>query len=61
MEPVAANMTGRNFEFPEPWCPGGAFGGFDIVPITSSADLYREGKLLTACASASAVQSLSAS
>ena len=48
-EAVAANMTGRNFEFPEPWCPGGAFGGFDIVPITNSADLYREGKLLHHC------------
>jgi hypothetical protein len=47
---VAANMTGRNFEFPEPWCPGGAFGGFDIVPITNSADLYREGKLMHHCA-----------
>jgi hypothetical protein len=42
---VAANMTGPNFKFPEPWCPGGIFGGFDIVPITSSSDLYREGKL----------------
>ena len=47
---VAANMTGPNSEFPEPWCPGGGLGGFDIVPITSSAELYREGKLLHHCA-----------
>ena len=43
-------MTARNYEFPEPWCPGGAFGGFDIIPITNSADLYREGKLMHHCA-----------
>ena len=47
---VAGNMTGPNYEFPEPWCPGGVSGGFDIVPITSSSDLYREGKLLHHCA-----------
>ena len=49
-EAVAANMTGPNSEFPEPWCPGGVSGGFDIVPITSSSDLYREGKLMHHCA-----------
>jgi hypothetical protein len=47
---VAANMTGPNFEFPEPWCPGGISGGFEIVPITNSSDLYREGKLMHHCA-----------
>jgi hypothetical protein len=47
---VAGNMTGPRYEFPEPWCPGGVSGGFDIVPITSSSDLYRDGKLLHHCA-----------
>ena len=47
---VAANMTGSNSEFPEPWCPGGVSGGFEIVPITNGSDLYREGKLLHHCA-----------
>jgi len=47
---VAENMAGPNSEFPEPWCRGGIFGGFDIVPITNSSDLYREGKLLHHCA-----------
>jgi hypothetical protein len=47
---VADNMTGPNSEFPEPWCPGGASADLDIVPITSSADLYREGKLMHHCA-----------
>jgi hypothetical protein len=51
-EAVAANMTGPDSEFPEPWCPGGVSEGFDIVPITSSADLYREGKLMHHCAGA---------
>ena len=50
MTAVAANMTGPTVKFPEPWCPGGIFGGFDIVPITNSADLYREGKLMHHCA-----------
>jgi hypothetical protein len=49
-EAVAANMTGPNSKFPEPWCPGGLSCGFEIVPITTSADLYREGKLLHHCA-----------
>jgi hypothetical protein len=47
---VAANMTGPNSKFPEPWCPGGRSCGCEIVPITTSADLYREGKLLHHCA-----------
>jgi hypothetical protein len=47
---VAANMTGPHSEFPEPWCPGGESGGFDIVPITNSSDLYQEGKLMHHCA-----------
>jgi hypothetical protein len=47
---AADNMTGPNSAFPEPWCPGGIFGGFDIVPITNSSDLYREGKLMHHCA-----------
>jgi hypothetical protein len=49
-EAVAANMSGPSSEFPEPWCPGGVSGGFDIVPIIRSANLYREGKLLHHCA-----------
>ena len=53
---VADNMTGTNSAFPEPWCPGGLFGGFDIVPITGSADLYREGKLMHHCAGTYASQ-----
>lgn len=49
-EAVAANMSGPSSEFAQPWCPGGVSGGFDIIPIVRSADLYREGKLLHHCA-----------
>jgi hypothetical protein len=53
---VADNMTGPDSQFPEPWCPGGRSGGFDIIPITSTAELYREGKLMHHCAGAYAGQ-----
>jgi hypothetical protein len=49
-EAAAANLTGPDSKFPEPWCPGGVSGGFNIVPITTSAALYREGKRLHHCA-----------
>jgi hypothetical protein len=48
-EAVAANMTGPDCVFPDPWCPGGIHGGFDIVPVTTSADLYLEGRLMHHC------------
>ena len=48
-EAVAANMSGPEYQFPEPWCPGGQSGDFDIVPITNSSELYREGKLMHHC------------
>lgn len=48
-EAVAANVSGPNCEFPEPWCAAGRSGEFDVVPITTSAELYREGNLLHHC------------
>jgi PcfJ-like protein len=48
-EAVAANMSGPKHEFPEPWCPAGRSGEFDVIPITTSAELYREGNLLHHC------------
>ena len=57
-EAVANNMSGPDCDFPEPWCPAGNSGGFEVVPITTSADLYREGYALHHCVGAygSAVQ-----
>jgi PcfJ-like protein len=48
-EAVAANMSGPNAEFPEPWCPGAESCGFNIAPITTNSELYREGALLHHC------------
>jgi hypothetical protein len=48
-EAVATNMSGPRYEFPEPWCPAGRSGELDIIPITTSAELYREGNLLHHC------------
>jgi hypothetical protein len=48
-EAVAANMSGPKYEFPEPWCPAGQSGEFDVIPISTSAELYREGNLLHHC------------
>jgi len=48
-EAVAANMQGGDRKFPEPWFSAGKIGDLDVVPITSAADLYLEGKLLHHC------------
>jgi len=48
-EAVANNMSGPRFEFPEPWCCAGGSCGYEIVPIATSADLYREGHALHHC------------
>jgi PcfJ-like protein len=48
-EAVANNMSGPLIEFPEPWCCAGEPCGYEIVPITTSADLYREGHALHHC------------
>jgi hypothetical protein len=48
-EAVANSMFGPNSTFPEPWCSAGECGGYEIVPISTSADLYREGKALHHC------------
>jgi hypothetical protein len=48
-EAVATNMSGPLYEFPEPWCRAGESCGYEIVPIATSADLYREGHALHHC------------
>jgi len=48
-EAVANNMSGPLYEFPEPWCHAGESCGYEIVPIVTSADLYREGHALHHC------------
>jgi hypothetical protein len=48
-EAVAANMTGPDCEFPPSWFPAQRIGDLDLVPITTAADLYREGKAMHHC------------
>jgi hypothetical protein len=47
-EAVANHMTGPDIAFPEPWFSA-KHGGYDIVPIGKSADLYREGHAMHHC------------
>src|SRR5262249_49785189 len=43
-EVVARKVDEKSRPFPEPWFPAGRLSsGQEIVPITNSADLYREG------------------
>ena len=48
-EAVANNMDGPEHAFPDPWVPATQLNGHDIVPITNSADLYREGAAMHHC------------
>jgi hypothetical protein len=48
-EAVANDMSGPDYEFPEPWCGAGQSGGYEIIPIVNAADLYREGHAMHHC------------
>ncbi|MCZ6509364.1 MAG: PcfJ domain-containing protein [Alphaproteobacteria bacterium] len=48
-EAVANGEHENGREFPEPWCPAGSVNGYEIIPITNGADLYREGKAMHHC------------
>ena len=48
-EAVAAAMDGPDAVFPPPWCPTAKVGDFDILPIETSAELYREGAAMHHC------------
>jgi hypothetical protein len=49
-EAVANNMDGPDHPFPAPWCAAGQSGGYEIIPIASSGELYREGRAMHHCA-----------
>jgi len=51
-EAAAINRNGGYYEFPEPWAQGGKVGDNDIVPITNSLELYREGHAMHHCVGA---------
>ena len=49
-EAVATNADCRQGrELPAPWYPAAKQGAFDIVPIATAADLYREGQAMHHC------------
>jgi PcfJ-like protein len=49
-EAVANNLSGPNHEFPPAWCDAGQSGAYEIIPITTSGELYREGRAMHHCA-----------
>jgi PcfJ-like protein len=49
-EAMAKKEDAKAVPFPEPWFPVASLvNGYEIVPITNSADLYREGKAMHHC------------
>jgi hypothetical protein len=49
-EAVATHADCRQgLELPPPWFPAAKQGGFDIIPIATAADLYREGQAMHHC------------
>ena len=48
-EAVASHMDGPEFAFPPPWYPAATVGNLEIIPIDSSAELYREGCAMHHC------------
>src|SRR5262249_29777541 len=51
-EAVAQDMDGPKYAFPQPWYAAVQVGGYEIVPIDNSADLYREGATMHHCVGA---------
>jgi hypothetical protein len=45
-EAVANHLSGPDFAFPTPWFPASKQGDLEIIPIESSAELYREGRAM---------------
>jgi len=49
-EAVATHADCRqNLELPAPWFPAAMQGRFDIIPIATAGDLYREGRAMHHC------------
>jgi hypothetical protein len=51
-EAVANNMDGPDLAFPPPWFPAATIDDFEIVPIETAAELYREGRCMHHCVGA---------
>lgn len=41
-----------NYKIPAPWCPAGQVNGYQIVPLDSTEELWKEGRAMHHCAGA---------
>ena len=41
-----------NYKIPAPWCPAGQVNGYQIVPLESTEELWKEGRAMHHCAGA---------
>ncbi len=48
-EAVANHQSDHSTPFPEPWAGPAEVDGYQITPITNTAELYREGKRMRHC------------
>ena len=48
-EAVADHQSDHNTPFPKPWAGPAEVDGYQITPITNTAELYREGKRMRHC------------
>jgi PcfJ-like protein len=48
-EAIAGEMSGPQCWFPPPWFPAQTIGGYELVPIDNTKDLYLEGKAMHHC------------
>ena len=39
-----------NYKIPAPWCPAGQVNGYQIVPLDSTEELWKEGRAMHHCA-----------
>jgi hypothetical protein len=48
-EVISSSAIDEDAALPDPWCPGGSFDGYEILPIRSNKELYLEGKSMKHC------------
>ena len=46
---AVAKAKGPEYQFPQPWYPGDKIKKFEIVRLTSSTELYQEGRAMHNC------------
>ena len=46
------NADKSKYKIPAPWCPAGQVNGYQIVPLDSTEELWKEGRAMHHCAGA---------